>query len=203
MKREKMEYRLKKELDAARYAHTLGVEQTAREMARQFGEDEEKAALAGLLHDTGVKTTIVEHHSEKARWLSEALPAANIIHGDGTDQQLLLSEGLRTTDAFIALTDRDEENLMTGLYATQYANCKVIVKSTRVNYTEMLKNMGMDGIISPLQVACNIILRTVRALANGYGTAVERMYRIMSDKAEALEFIARAGAPTSAFRCAA
>lgn len=51
MKREKMEYRLKKELDAARYAHTLGVEQTAREMARQFGEDEEKAALAGLLHD--------------------------------------------------------------------------------------------------------------------------------------------------------
>ena len=50
-KREKMEYRLKKELDAARYAHTLGVEQTAREMARQFGEDEEKAALAGLLHD--------------------------------------------------------------------------------------------------------------------------------------------------------
>lgn len=151
--------------------------------------------LAELLHDTGVKTTIVEHHSEKARWLSEALPAANIIHGDGTDQQLLLSEGLRTTDAFIALTDRDEENLMTGLYATQYANCKVIVKSTRVNYTEMLKNMGMDGIISPLQVACNIILRTVRALANGYGTAVERMYRIMSDKAEALEFIARAGAP--------
>ena len=51
MKHEKMEYRLKKELDAARYAHTLGVEQTAREMARQFGEDEEKAALAGLLHD--------------------------------------------------------------------------------------------------------------------------------------------------------
>ena len=51
MKREKMEYRLKKELDAARYAHTLGVEQTAREMARQFGEDEEKAALAlSLIH---------------------------------------------------------------------------------------------------------------------------------------------------------
>ena len=51
MKREKMAYRLKKELDAARYAHTLGVEKTAREMARQFGVDEEKAALAGLLHD--------------------------------------------------------------------------------------------------------------------------------------------------------
>ena len=51
MKREKMAYRLKKELDAARYAHTLGVEKTAREMAEKFGVDEEKAALAGLLHD--------------------------------------------------------------------------------------------------------------------------------------------------------
>lgn len=51
MKREKMLYRLKKELDRARFEHTLGVEKTAREMARVFGEDEERAGLAGLLHD--------------------------------------------------------------------------------------------------------------------------------------------------------
>ena len=49
MKREKMEYKLRKELDKQRFVHTLGVEETAREMARIFGEDEEKAALAGLL----------------------------------------------------------------------------------------------------------------------------------------------------------
>ncbi|MBQ2992082.1 MAG: bis(5'-nucleosyl)-tetraphosphatase (symmetrical) YqeK [Clostridia bacterium] len=51
MKREKMEYKLKKELDHQRFVHTLGVEKTAREMARVFSADEEKAALAGLLHD--------------------------------------------------------------------------------------------------------------------------------------------------------
>lgn len=51
MKREKMAYKLKKELDRQRYEHTLGVEETAREMARIFGVDEEQAALAGLLHD--------------------------------------------------------------------------------------------------------------------------------------------------------
>ena len=51
MKRDKMEYKLKKELDRQRFEHTLGVERTARQMARVFGEDEEKAALAGLLHD--------------------------------------------------------------------------------------------------------------------------------------------------------
>ena len=51
MKREKMIYRLKKTLDEQRFAHTLGVEKTARSMAAMFGADEEKAGLAGLLHD--------------------------------------------------------------------------------------------------------------------------------------------------------
>lgn len=51
MKREKMEYRLKKTMDAQRYAHTLGVEKAAVQMARRFGESEEKASLAALLHD--------------------------------------------------------------------------------------------------------------------------------------------------------
>lgn len=51
VKRDKMEYKLKKELDSQRFAHTLGVEKTAAEMARLFDVDEEKAALAGLLHD--------------------------------------------------------------------------------------------------------------------------------------------------------
>ena len=51
MKRDKIAYKLKKELDAQRYEHTLGVEQMAINMARIFGEDEDRAALAGLLHD--------------------------------------------------------------------------------------------------------------------------------------------------------
>lgn len=51
MKHEKMLYKLKKALDSQRYEHTLGVEETARQMAKCFGADEEKAALAGLLHD--------------------------------------------------------------------------------------------------------------------------------------------------------
>lgn len=51
MKHEKMLYKLKKALDSQRFEHTLGVEETARQMAKCFGEDEEKAALAGLLHD--------------------------------------------------------------------------------------------------------------------------------------------------------
>ena len=68
MKREKMAYRLKKELDAARYAHTLGVEKTAREMAEKFGVDEEKAALAGLLHDCAKCMPLSQMTKNPRRW---------------------------------------------------------------------------------------------------------------------------------------
>ena len=60
MKRDKIEEKLRKELDAQRFAHTLGVEKCAREMARRFGEDEEKAALAGLLHDCAKCMTLAQ-----------------------------------------------------------------------------------------------------------------------------------------------
>lgn len=51
MKWDKIEHRLKKSLDEERYRHTLGVAETAEKMAETFGEDTEKARLAGLLHD--------------------------------------------------------------------------------------------------------------------------------------------------------
>ena len=60
MKREKIMFRLRKELDAQRYAHTLGVEETARQMALLFGEDAQKAALAGLLHDCAKCMTLTQ-----------------------------------------------------------------------------------------------------------------------------------------------
>lgn len=60
MKRDKLIYKLKKTLDAQRYAHTLGVEKEAVRMARRFGEDEEKASQAALLHDCAKCMTLAQ-----------------------------------------------------------------------------------------------------------------------------------------------
>lgn len=80
MKRDKMEYKLKKALDAQRFAHTIGVEKTARRMASLFGEDEEKAALAGLLHDCA-----------KCMPLSQMIKAAKDVP---LDEEMLSSKAL-------------------------------------------------------------------------------------------------------------
>lgn len=149
--------------------------------------------LADILSESGMKTKIIEQDEDKARRIAESLKDSVVLQGDGTDQELLLSEGLKTCESFIALTDRDEENLMAGLYAAKEGCGKVIVKSNRTNYTEMLTAMGMNGIISPSQIARNIILRAVRARVAG-GGSIERMYSIMEGQAEALEFIAKGNA---------
>lgn len=151
--------------------------------------------LASMLLNMHIKVTIIEMKPEKARTLSEMLPEANIIVGDGTDQELLESEGLSDMHAFVTLSDRDEENLMAGFYAVTRKVKKVIVKSGRDNYSSIMHDMGLDSIISTKTVACNSILRTVRARASRSFSSVERMYRLMDGKAEALEFIAGSDDP--------
>lgn len=150
--------------------------------------------LARILVPMGVHVSMIEINAQKAEQLSELLPEANIIHGDGTDQDLLEQEGLPQTDAFVALCDRDEENLMTGLFAVRQGVPKVIVKNNRVAYADIISAMGLDSIVSPKAITCANILRHVRALGNSSGTAVEKLYRLVDDKAEALEFIANPAA---------
>ena len=151
--------------------------------------------LVSMLVNMRIKVSVIEMKPEKARRLSESLPGATIIEGDGTDQELLESEGLADTHAFITLADRDEENLMAGFYAAQRGVKKVIVKSSRDTYSAIMHNMGLDSIISTKSVACNDILRVVRSRSSRSTASVERVYRLMDGQAEALEFIAQAGDP--------
>ena len=149
--------------------------------------------LCTILDEAGVKTKLIEQNEEKARHLDELLRSTTVICGDGTDQEMLLSEGLKNTDAFVTLTDRDEEILMAGLYATHSSNARIIVKSNRTNYSQLLTEMGLESIISPTQIACNIMLRAVRTRVAGEKSGVERMYQIMGGQAEAIEFIVKEG----------
>jgi len=151
--------------------------------------------LARLLSPAGIHVTMFEINEEKAATLSELLPHVDVIAGDGTDQELLEQENITGMDAFISLSDRDEENLMTGLYAQQQGVQKVVIKNNRLAYNDVINSLGLDCLVSPRIITCNTLLRYVRARVNGGGTSVEKLYRIVEGKAEALEFIARKGDP--------
>ncbi len=149
--------------------------------------------LARMIMPVGIHMTIFEIDPEKARSLSEQFPKADIIQGDGTDQDLLEEQGLNQMDAYISLSSRDEENLMTGMYAARQGVPKVIAKNTRTAYSDILNQLGLDSIVSPQSITCSTILRYVRAREHSKGTEIERLYRLADGKAEAIEFIARSG----------
>ena len=105
---------------------------------------------------------------------------------------LIESENIFETDAFVALTDRDEENLLMALTAQRAGVPKVLTKMTRPNYMDLVQETKLGSIISPKDLTSNQITRYVRALANSQGSTVERLYKMLDGSVEALEFTATA-----------
>lgn len=144
--------------------------------------------LAKMLEETEGRVKIIDKNEAVCAELSETLHDATIIHGDGSEHELLLEEGLRSTDAFVSLTGMDEENILISLYAAQQKVPTIIAKVNRNELVHMAKNLGIDCIVSPKKVVADVLLQYARALDNSRGSNVETLYKLMDDHAEALEF---------------
>ena len=73
--------------------------------------------FAKALSDLKISVKIIDKNKERCEELSEMLPNATIICGDGTDRALLMEEGLSTVESFVTLTNMDEENIFLSLSA--------------------------------------------------------------------------------------
>ena len=148
--------------------------------------------LAWELQKTNTSVRIVEMDPDKCLRLSAQLPHVLVIQGDGTDNTLLQQEGILDTDAFVAVTNRDEENLLMAMSARRAGVRKVLAKMTRPNYMELVNSTGIDSIISPKDIISSQILRYVRALGNAEGSKVESLYKMLGGHVEALSFTSAA-----------
>ena len=145
--------------------------------------------LAKLLISSGTEVKIIEEDKRRCRELSEKLPKATVILGDGAQQELLLEEGIRSVDAFVALTGIDEENILISFMASSFDVSKIVVKVNREELFPMAGKLGLDSIASPKNIIAGMLVRYARALQNSLGSKVETLYKLMDGDAEALEFI--------------
>ena len=147
--------------------------------------------LAKQLLEMRVDVRIIEQNKERCEMLSEELPDATILQGDGTDKEFLLEEGLAHTESLVALTNMDEENLMLALLARKYSEAKLVAKVNRIHFEEVIDDLDIDSIIYPKNLAAEHIVRYTRAMQNSLGSNVETLYKVMDGAAEALEFVIR------------
>ena len=145
--------------------------------------------LAQFLLNYGMNVKIIERRPERCDELSILLPKAVIINADGTDQNLLMEEGLENIDAFVSLTNLDEENILLSLFAAQNTEAKIVTKVNRINFNSVINSLELGTVIYPQNITADSILRYVRARNNSRNKDnVETLYRIIGERAEALEF---------------
>lgn len=144
--------------------------------------------LALLLQRAKIKVKIIEKDRQRCEELSECLPEAMIICGNANNQSLLFEEGINNTDAFVSVTDMDEENIMLSLYVNKISDAKVITKIKKVTFEEIVQDLNLGSIVDPKNIIAEGIIRYVRALQNSFGSNVETLYRLIDNKVEALEF---------------
>lgn len=145
--------------------------------------------LAEKLLRNGIAVKIIENDPIRCDELSDLLPNATIINGDGTDEELLREEGLADAESFVPLTGIDEENIMLSLYAKQVSNAKLITKINRITFTEVINQLDLGSVIYPKYITSEAIIAYVRAKQASKDRNIETLYHMFDSRAEAIEFI--------------
>ena len=174
---------------------TLGILQKHARNVMILGASRMGYYLARMLLASGTNVKIIDRDHQRCQEISEKLPGAVVICGDGAQQELLLEEGICSMDAFISLTGMDEENILISFFASSQGVKKVISKVNRHELHFIAEKLGLDTLISSRSVSSNVLSRYARALQNSLGSNVETLYKLMDGRAEALEFRVQADFP--------
>ena len=144
--------------------------------------------LTKCLEEARIQVKIIERDFKSCERLSELLPHTLVIHGDATNRQLLLEEGIENMDAFVSLTNMDEENMLLSLFANKVSQAKIITKIDKISFEEVINELPIGTIACPKNITAKSIIQYVRGVQNSFGSNVETLYRVLDDKVEAIEF---------------
>lgn len=173
----------------------LGVPTAAARDVMLIGGGRTSIYLAKQLLEMGIKVKIIERDEKRCEELTEMLPRAMIICGDGTEKDLLMEEGLMETEAFVATTNFDEENIMLALFAKSLCKAKLITKVHRISYDEIINSLDVGSIIYPKYITAEHIIKYVRAMRNSMGSNIETLYRLNDNRVEVMEFLVKEDSP--------
>ena len=176
---------------SAEFFHKIGVQTNQVKNALIVGGGTIAYYLSQQLSSMKIKVKLVEKSRERCDYLVEHLERVMVINGDGTDRKLLMEEGLKNAEAFVTLTNMDEENVFLTLYAKDNSNAKLVTKVNRIAFDELISRMDLGSLIYPKYITADYILQYVRAMQNSIGSNVETLYHILDGHAEALEFVIR------------
>ena len=181
--------------NASEFFKAIGYRNRAVRTVMVVGGGETVQYLCSILHRSGISVKIIEKDHKKCEALCVRFPEVDIIHGDASDQTLLLEEGIDTVGAFVALPGIDEENILLSLFAKSAGAGKVVTKINRIAFDDVIKHLDLDTTIYPKNITADSILRYVRAMKSSEGSNMETLYSIVPGDVEAAEYIVGEDSP--------
>ena len=145
--------------------------------------------LQNLLRQGKVNSTVIDANHSRCVELAKTFKGT-VICGNPTKQELLLEQGLERTDALVAVSDSDEENVLASMCAKGNGkqDCKILTMIKTPSYVDLFKNVGLDSIVSPKTSTVNHVLRYIRSMSNAHGSQIKALHRLLDSRIEALEF---------------
>ena len=118
--------------------------------------------LAKQLEDKLLSCKIIEKRATQCDFLAEHLERTVVLHGDGSDQSLLVEENIHDTDLVVTLTSDEETNILTSLLAKRLGAKKTITQINKFSYFSLMSAIGIEQVVSPRLSAINTILQHIR-----------------------------------------
>ena len=140
--------------------------------------------LCQLLEKKNIHAKIIEKSADRCKRLAEKLNKIVVLQGDGSDQELLVEENINDMDAFVALTDDEETNILASLLAKRMGARKSITRISKFSYFPLMEMIGIRQVVSPRLSAINSILQHIRR-----GKVLSAI-SIKGEQAEVLEAVA-------------
>jgi trk system potassium uptake protein TrkA len=140
--------------------------------------------LAAYLGSLGIHTKIIERDPQRCQELANRLERAVVLHGDGSDQDLLKEENIQEMDGVVALTNDEETNVLVSLLAKNLNARKTITKISKFSYFPLMSTVGVERVVNPRLSAINTILQHIRR-----GKVLSAI-SIKGEQAEVLEAVA-------------
>lgn len=176
-----------------KFFRALGIYKSGSRSVMVIGGGKIAFYLAEELKSSRINVKIIERDKERCMELSEHFPGATVICGDGTDVDLLMEEGVARVDAFVSVTNLDEENMIMAMFAAKNGVGKVIAKINNPVLSKLMleSGVGIGTAISPRYTTADVIVRYSRALANSQGIdEIKTLHKLLGDRVEAIEFSA-------------
>jgi trk system potassium uptake protein TrkA len=140
--------------------------------------------LAAQLEQLSIYCKIIENNAERCATLAERLNKSVVLHGDGSDQNLLSEENVGDMDIVVTVTNDEETNILAALLSRRLGVRKTITKINKFSYFPLMTTIGIEQVVSPRLSAINTILQHIRR-----GKVLSAI-SLKGEQAEAMEVVA-------------